>query len=108
MVFNQICLLSSPVGSETSGVIVILWKLFLVLSLTGRGGATNNGSNSTPCIPCNTSVEVAEEDLPSVGFICPLGFPSALPPLPFTCLIFFPKPHNLTLHLQEFYVRNAS
>ncbi|XP_068245568.1 LOW QUALITY PROTEIN: uncharacterized protein [Palaemon carinicauda] len=96
-------------GGRPRVFLLLLWTLFVTWIVAGNTWAhVEKTPKADSCVPCNSSLDVEEDELPSVGFICPTGFPSSLPPLPFKCLIFFPQNYTLTLHLHEFYLRNAS
>ncbi|XP_064110362.1 uncharacterized protein LOC135218144 [Macrobrachium nipponense] len=85
------------------------WALLATWIIPENSWAQARKTSSTgSCVPCNSTLNVDEGELPSVGFICPESFPSSLPSLPFECLAFFPQNYSLTLHLHEFYLRNAS
>ncbi|XP_071527102.1 uncharacterized protein [Panulirus ornatus] len=80
--------------------------LALVVGLGSQVGtwAAHQDDHSGRCTPCNSTVEVPNSELPAVGFICPNA------PLhhPYTCLVFFRNPHNLTIHLHHFYPDHMS
>ncbi|XP_066958224.1 uncharacterized protein [Macrobrachium rosenbergii] len=93
---------------EGKAPLLCLWALLVTWIVAENSWAqARKTSTAGSCVPCNSTVNVDEGELPGVGFICPESFPSSLPSLPFVCLAFFPQNYSLTLHLHEFYLRNA-
>lgn len=92
-------------GSHHSklGLPVMVPWLVMWWAVVGSQGASL-GTHTAPaggrCTPCNATVRVESRDLPAVGFLCP-GAPHHHHP--YTCLVFFDQPHNLTIHLHHFY-----
>ncbi|KAG7172799.1 hypothetical protein Hamer_G007044 [Homarus americanus] len=81
-----------------------LWVVWWVLVGVDKTRAAHTDTAPGPrCIPCNSTVKVEDSELPAVGFMCPEGSPDDPLHHPYTCLVFFEQPHNLTIHLHHFH-----